>query len=164
MATITLAQAAGPAGTFVRGMDNAKLPTVIWKEIDLAVAAAAKGSALAAADVIETVRVPAGSVVIGGWAQKTTAFTGTVSVATLNIGITGVNATEYGSGWDVFAATAGSYSTPTATTPRVVAVSDTVDITIATLTGSLTGGKILVGVMVVDATVDARGNIAQPKS
>jgi hypothetical protein len=147
-------------------MDNTKLVSIIWKEIDLAAAATAKGSALAASDVIETVRVPANSVIVGGWAQKTAAFTGTVSVLTLSVGITGVNATGYANAWDGFAATVGSYSTPGAVTPVIVSTTggDTVDILLASLTGTLTGGKILVAVLVADTSVDARGVIAQPKS
>jgi hypothetical protein len=147
-------------------MDNTKNASVVWKEIDLAAAATAKGSALAAADVIETLRVPAGSVILGGWAQKTAALTGTVSVLTVSVGVTGVNATGYASAWDAYAAAVGGYSTPGATTPIVISTTggDTVDILLASLTGTLTGGKFLVAVVVADATVDARGNIAQPKS
>lgn len=167
MATITtLSNPLGPVGTLVRHMDNTKLVSVVWKEIDLAAAATAKGSALVATDVIETVRVPANSVVIGGWAQKTAALTGTVSVLTVSAGITGVNATAYANAWDAFGAAVGGYSTPGASTPVIVSTvgGDTVDILLASLTGTLTGGKILVAVLVADTTVDARGTIAQPKS
>lgn len=167
MATVTtLSNPLGPVGTLVRHTDNTKLVSIIWKEIDLSAAATAKGSALAAADVIETLRVPQNSVIVGGWAQKTAALTGTVSVLTLNVGITGVNATAYANGWDAFAASVGGYSTPGAVTPVIVSATggDTVDITIATQTGSVTGGKILVACLVADTSVDARGIIAQPKS
>lgn len=167
MATITtLANPLGPVGTLVRHMDNTKLASIVWREIDLAAAAAAKGSALVATDVIETVRVPKDSILLTGFAQKTSALTGTVSVLTLDIGVTGVNAQEYGTGWNAFAATVGSYSAPTASTPRIINTvgGDTVDITIASLTGTLTGGKIRVGVLVADTSPDARGAIAQPKS
>jgi len=173
MATITtLSNPLGPFGTNVRYMDNVKLPYVIFKEIDLAVAATAKGSALAAGDVIETVRVPNNTLLLTGWAQKTAALTGTVSVLTINAGVTGVNATQYANGWDAFGApvgdsiNGGGYSTPTAAVPAVISQtgSDTVDITLASLTGTLTGGKLLVGVLVIDITEERRAVIAQPKS
>jgi hypothetical protein len=167
MATITtLSNPLGPVGTLPRHMDNTKNASVIWKEIDLAAAATAKGSALAASDIIETLRVPAGSVLLGGWAQKTAALTGTVSVLTVSVGVTGVNATAYANAWDAFAASVGGYSTPGATTPTIISTTggDTVDILLASLTGTLTGGKILVAVLVADTTTDSRGVIAQPKS
>lgn len=154
------------AGTNPRFMDNVKIPYVIYKEIDIAAAVTAKGSALAAADVIEAVRVPNNTLLIGGWAQKTVALTGTVSVLTLNVGVTGVNATAYANGWDAFGAAVLGYSAPTALTPVIVSTvgSDTVDITLASLTGTLLTGKILVAVIVVDATEEQRSVIAQPKS
>lgn len=165
MATVTtLSNVLGRDVTNTRLMDNTKAPYVLFKEIDLAAAVTAKGSALAAADVLEVLRLPPQSVVTAAWAVKTAALTGTVSVLTINVGITGVGATDYGSAWDGFGAAVGGFSTPGAMTPRIITTSDTIDLTLASLTGTLTGGKIAIYATVVDATTKMRGVIAQPKS
>lgn len=165
MATITtLANAAGPAGTLARVMDNSTLVSKIWKEVDLAAAATAKGSALAVADVIEVLRLPAGTVILAAGAQKTAAMTGTSIDATFDVG-TGVDVDQYVDGWDYDAAAVGGYATPLGVQlAQVLTVSDTLDITIATQTGTITGGKVLVWAVVVDLNVEQRGAIAQPKS
>jgi hypothetical protein len=147
-------------------MDNTNFAYKIWREIDLAVATTAKGSALAAADVIEALRFPAGVMILAAGAQKTSAMTGTTTDLTLDIGVTGVNADAYIAAWDYDAATVGSYATPVGdqTMPLPFAVSDTIDILIKTQTGTLTGGKIMVWAVIVDVTPEQRGVIAQPKS
>lgn len=162
MATITLANPLS-GNLPPRLMDNEKIPGIVWYDIDLTAAATAKGSALAAADVLEVLRVPDRTVLLGGWARVITPVTG-ATVLTVNVGVTGVNATEYASGWNLVGAAADTFSTPGATTPRVLATSDTVDITIATQTGTITGGKIRVYALTLDARVRERGVIAQPKS
>lgn len=164
MATITTL--ANPLGSNkpVRYLDNDVLTYVIWRDIDLAVAATAKGSALAAADVIEGVRVPANTAITDVWASKVGAFTGTSTDLTLDIG-TGADVDQWVDGWDFDAAALGSYATPAGTgQSRPLDTSDTVDILIATQTGTVTGGKIRLFVQCVDLTVKARGQIAQPKS
>lgn len=165
MATITtLANTAGPAGTIARLMDNNNFAYKIWKEIDIAAAVTAKGSALAAADVIEALRLPAGTFILAAGAQKTAAMTGTSTDLTFDIG-TAVDADQYVDGWDFDAAAVGSYATPLGVQlGQTLTASDTIDITIATQTGTLTGGKVLVWAVVVDLTVESRGAIAQPKS
>lgn len=169
MATITTLSA-GPYATATslttRVMDNTNMAYKVWREIDLAAAATAKGSALAAADVIEALRLPSGVMILAAGAQKTAAMTGTSTDLTLDIGITGTNADAYVAAWDYDAATVGSYATPLGdqTMPLTLAVSDTIDILIKTQTGTLTGGKIMVWAVIVDVTPEQRGVIAQPKS
>lgn len=166
MATITTLANPLSANLPPRVMDNSNFAYKIWREVDLAAAATAKGSALAAADVIEVLRLPAGVQVLAAGAQKTTAMTGTSTDLTFDIGITGVDADIYVDGWDFDAAAVGSYATPAGvqTPALVLATSDTIDILIATQTGTVTGGKVMVWAVVVDVTVEARGAIAQPKS
>ena len=147
-----------------RVMDNSNFAYRIWREIDLAAAVTAKGSALAAADVIEALRLPAGVQIINAGAQKTSAMTGTSTDLTFDIG-TAVDPDQYVDGWDFDAAAVGSYGTPLGVQlAQNLAVSDTIDITIATMTGTLTGGKVMVWAVIVDLTNEQRGVIAQPKS
>lgn len=164
MATITTLANPLSAGTSMSASSNVKIPYVIWKEIDFAAATTAKGSALAATDVIEAVRIPANHIILGGWAKKTSAMTGTTTDLTLSVGVTGGVTNNIINAWDYDAAAVGSFGTLGTQVPVMITSSDTVDILIATQTGTLTGGKVLIGILVLDADVEARGNIAQPKS
>jgi hypothetical protein len=165
MATITtLANPIGPAGTIARLMDNNSFAYKIWNEIDFAEAATAKGSALAAADVIFALALPANTVVLAAGAVKSAAMTGTSVDLTLDIG-TATDADQYVDGWDFDAAAVGSSATPLGVQlARTLDVSDTLDITIATQTGTVTGGKVKVWAVVADISTEQRGAIAQPKS
>lgn len=149
-----------------RTMDNSNFAYKVWREIDLAAAVTAKGSALAAADVIEALRLPAGVQILAAGAQKTTAMTGTSTDLTFDIGITGVDADIYVDGWDFDAAAVGSYGTPAGvqTPALILSASDTIDILFATQTGTVLTGKVMVWAVIVDITPEQRGVIAQPKS
>jgi hypothetical protein len=166
MATITtLANPLSIVPTaLVRHMDNSNWTYVEWKEIDLAAAVTAKGSALAAADVIEAVRVAPGQMVLAAWVEKTSVLTGTVSVLTVNVGFAG--GSGYLAAWDGFGAalTAQTGASVNTVIPTTTVAGDTIDLTIASLTGTLTGGKIKVGVLVLDLNTKSRGIIAAPKS
>lgn len=165
MANIT--SLANPIGANkpVRYMDNNVLDYVIWHDIDLAEAAAAKGSALAASDTIEAIRVPANTAIVDVWAQKVTAMTGSSTDVTFDIGLTGGDVDKWVDGWDFDAAAVGSFATPVGVSQSIpLATSDTVDILIATQTGSVTGGVVRVFASCVDLNVKGRGAIAQPKS
>lgn len=139
---------------------------VIAREINIADVVTAKGTALAQADVIQVLNIPAGVTILGGTAQKTAAMTGTSTDLTFDIGITGVDVDAFVDGWDFDAAAVNSWATPlgvqigtgTGTAAR------TVDILIATQTGTLTGGKVRVVVWCVDVTKMNRPGIAAPQS
>lgn len=164
MATISLANSVGSNKAPVQ-TTNLKVPYMIWREVDLAAAATAKGSALAAADVIEALRVPKDHVILRAFAKKSNAMTGTSTDAAFSLGVTGVSAAAFATAWGYAAAAVGSYATPTA--PQVVlplTASDTIDLLITTQTGTVTGGKIIVYAEVVDMSVQQRAAIAQPKS
>jgi len=169
MATITtVSNPLGVIGTSLRHMDNSVMPYSIWQEIDIPATIVAKGSALAAADVIEALRIPPNTLILYAFAKKTAAFAGTSTNLTLNVGVTGVNAASYVSAWDYDAAAIEDYGTQgTWSNPVLVpnnTTGDTIDITIATQTGTWTGGKIRVEAVCLDMNRKARGRIAQPKS
>lgn len=165
MATVSLSNAVGSNKAPVQ-TTNLKVPYLIWREVDFAAAAAAKGSALVATDVIEALRIPKDHAVLGAFIKKTAAMTGTSVDLTLDLGVTGVDVDVFVDGWDFDAAAVGSYGTPAGvqTPDLVLATSDTIDILIATQTGTFTGGKATVYALVVDLTTAQRGAIAQPKS
>lgn len=165
MATVNLANVLS-AGTSPSQDANVKKAYQFWVEIDLAEAAASKGSALAQGDVIEALRVPPNTLVEFVWAKKVSAMTGTSTDLTFDIGFTGGDVDNYVDGWDFDGAAVGSYSTPLGVQePVIVSTSDTIDILFVTQTGTVTGGKLIVGAQLVDIDYTAaRGGIAQPKS
>lgn len=118
------------------------------REIDLAEAVTTKGSALAQADVIEAVPVPADCLILGGGIKITSVMTGTSTDATIDVGVTGGVVDCLVDGFDLDGASANATSLASPFEPQYVAANDTVDILIATQTGTITGGKILVWVII----------------
>lgn len=162
MATIDLAQAVGVNKAAVQ-TSNLKVVYKIWAEVDLAAAATAKGSALAAGDLITAVRVPENHAVLGVFVKKTSAFVGTSADLTIDVGVDG--GLDYVSAWDFDGAAVGSYAdvAPTAG-QNIVDESTTVQVELVTASGTIEGGKLEVHAVLVDLTHELRGAIAQPKS
>lgn len=159
MATITTLTQTSAANT---GSTKQWKPTftLYENEIDFAEVLVEKGSALAAADVIEAIRIAPGSIVIAAGIE--TVLADDATTLTLDVG-TAVDADRWVDGYDQAAAVAGAYSQSTATSPFEIvgATSDTVDVTFATLTGTLTIGKIRVFAMVANVDPAATVGIAQ---
>lgn len=112
----------------------------------------AKGSALAASEVIECIKLPANTVVLAAYAQKETAMTGTSTDATITLQV-GANA--YSSALDYDAAAVAAWTVPvapTATLMTVVTTADTLDVVFNAFTGTITGGKIRVKALISDMT------------
>ena len=149
MATITTLSNAAGAGTHPsRGLRN--MPYVVENTINFATATTAKGSALAAADVIEAVQIPAQSVVLAAGYEVLSAITGDV---TMSVGVTGVLATAYVNAATLAAATSvGTYGTSSSTAyPIATSVADTVDLLISASTTALSAGSVRVWAVLVDA-------------
>jgi hypothetical protein len=127
------------------------MPYLVEKTIDFAVAATAKGSALAAADVIEVIDVPAGTMVINAGLQVVTVATGESSDTTVDLGITTTEPDNFVDGFDLDAAAAGAYAQNAAAfQPLIVGTADTIDLLIATATTAPTGGKVRVWALMCD--------------
>ena len=149
MATITTLSNAAGAGTHPsRALRN--MPYVVENTISWAAAVTAKGSALAAADVIEALQIPAQSIVLAAGFEVITAATGS---CTVSLGVTGVTAAAYVSAFAVTSsATAGTYATPaTAGYPIVTGAADTLDLLLVTETTTLSAGSIRVFAVIIDA-------------
>lgn len=149
MATITtLSNSIGAATQPSRSVRN--MPYVVENTINLASAVTAKGSALAAADVIEALQIPAQSIVLAAGFEITSAVTGS---CTVSLGVTGVTAAAYVSAFAVTnALSVGTYATPaTAGYPIVSQSADTLDLLLVTETTTLSAGTIRVFAVVVDA-------------
>lgn len=149
MATIDLSNGLGGAPRPVRSLTN--MPYFVEKTIDFAVAATAKGGVLAAADIIEAIDVPAGTMVLNAGLQVVTVATGESNDNTLDLGITGVDADCFVDGFDLDAAAANAYAQNAAAfQPLIVGTADTIDLLIATATTAPTGGKVRVWAVLCD--------------
>jgi len=150
MATITtLSNAIGGATNPSRSLRNQ--PYMVENTINWASAVTAKGSALAAADVIEALQIPAQSIVLAAGFEVITAATGS---CTVSLGVTGVTAAAYVSAFAVTSsATAGTYATPaTAGYPIVSQSADTLDLLLVTETTTLSAGSVRVFAVLIDAS------------
>lgn len=149
MATITTL-----AGSASAGRTAGAVPYLVDVTVDFAAAATAKGSALAAADVIEALSVPANTVILNAGMEVITVLGGESSDTTFDLG-TGVDADNFVDGFDADAAAAGAYAQNAAAfQPIVVGTADTIDITIATATTAPTSGEVRVWAVLMN--VDGR--------
>jgi hypothetical protein len=162
MATVDLAVRA-------RGVSNPKrVPYFVQNLIDFAAAATSKGSALAAADIIEAIDVPAGTMIINAGIQVVTLATGESSDVALDLGVTGVDADVFVDGFDLDAAVVGAVAqNPAAFQPVIIggtagATADTIDVLIQAATTAPTGGIIRVWALLTDIndTQDKFGGVA----
>jgi hypothetical protein len=124
-----------------------------------------KGSALAAADVIQCISIPANSVIIAAGIEVITANSGS-TVLTLDLGVTGADVDVFVDGFDFVAAVAGDYaSQPAAYAPHVVGnTADTLDLLIASLTTTNTGGVLRVFCYWLDVTDQKKPGLAALRS
>jgi hypothetical protein len=154
MATVTTL-----AGGSVDGFTAGRMPYFKEVLIDFAAAATAKGSALAAADVIEAISVPANSMILNAGLEVITVAGGESSDNTLDLG-TATDADNFVDGFDLDAAAAGAYAQNAAAfQPIVVGTADTIDLTIATATTAPTSGVVRVWAVLMD--IDARKTAAE---
>ena len=149
MATIDLSNGLGGAPRPVRSLTN--MPYFVEKTIDFAAAATAKGTALAAADVIEVIDVPAGTMVLNAGLQVITVATGESNDTTVDLGITTTDPDCFVDGFDLDAAAAGAYAQNAAAfQPLIVGAADTIDLLITTATTAPTGGTVRVWALMCD--------------
>ena len=151
MATITTTSGGASAGRTA-----GSVPYLVDRSIDFAVAATAKGSALASADVIECISVPVNTVILNAGIEITTVLGGESSDTTFDLGITGTDADVFVDGFDADAAAAGAYAQNAAAFQPVVigATADTIDLLIATATTAPTSGVARVWAVLMN--VDGR--------
>ena len=153
MATVTSLSAAAH-GSSARG----RSPYMVEQEIDLAAAATAKGSALAAADIIEAITVGANTMVMAAGMECTATPSGGTGTV-LDLGITGGDVDAFVDGFAFDSASAGDYATLANTAcPILVTTSDTIDVLIQAATTVSTAGKVRVYAVLMD--VDGLGEMS----
>lgn len=127
------------------------VPYVVDNYINFADITTAKGSAVAAADTVEAITVPAGTAILAAGLQCMVVDNATA--LTLDLGFTGGDVDEFVDGFDHAAAAAGDYSASLDTVPAITVVgatADTIDLLIATLTDAPTAGQVRVWALLVD--------------
>lgn len=149
MATVTTL-----AGGATSGRTAGSVPYLVDMTIDFAAAAAAKESALAAADIIECINVPANTVVLTAGLEVVTALAGESADTRLLLGVTGGDVDAFVASWDATAATAGTYAPAAATVPVVFGAADTIDLEIDAASTAPTGGVLRVWAVMMD--IDGR--------
>lgn len=139
---------------------------LVEKEINIATAVTSKGSALAASDILEVLSVPAKTLILAAGIEVVSAMTGTTADLTLDLGITGVDVDAFvdGMAWAAATAVGTSSTIPAATIggKYLTTVADTIDLLLATQTGTLTGGKLRVWAVLVDTAKRNNPGIAAP--
>lgn len=157
MATITTLSKVGT--THMSALGATRGPRLIEFELNFASALTAKGSALAAADVVECISIPPGSKVLDAGASVKVAADST----TLTVGVGYGGATSrWAAAFDAKGAV-GTYSTDVAGGLGLTfASADTVDVIFTTLTGTLATGKLRVWALVMDISdINTPGAIVQ---
>ena len=150
MATVTTL-----AGGKTSGQTVGSVPYFVDVEIDFAAAATAKGSALAAADVIEAISVPANTLILNAGMEVITAAGGESADNAWDLGVTGVDADVFVDGFDGDAAAAGDYAQNAAAfQPVVIGTADTIDLLIQAATTAPTSGVVRVWAVLMN--IDGR--------
>lgn len=152
----TIAQAlGGTAGHPSRS--SVKQPYVISNTLNWAEVLTAKGSALAANDVVTALNVPAGTLVLHAGIEVVTAADATAATVDLGDGddadgyVDGANAKTVAFASSTLALTEGTPNTVTGyRSGKVYGTADTIDLTVATLTGTLAAGVVRVWAVVMD--------------
>lgn len=152
MATVTTL-----AGGKTSGRTTGSIPYFVDTEIDLAAAATAKGSALAAADVIEAISVPANTMILNAGLEVITAVDGSASADNAwDLGVTGVDADAFVDAYALDEGTAGDYAQNAAAYQPIVVggTADTIDLLIQAATTAPVSGVVRVFAVLMD--IDAR--------
>mgnify|MGYP003108757511 FL=1 len=132
-------------------------PYMVQATLDFATAASDKGTALAAADVIPVLAIPANTAILGAGMEVTAAHAGTSTDTAFDLGIGG--GANFVDGFDFDGASVGAYATMATTAPVVIGgTADNLDVTLQAMTGTTTGGKVRVFAICMD--VDDLGSMA----
>ena len=131
------------------GRRGKRTPYFVRRVFTAADAVAAKGGVLATADVIETIDLPAETVVMAAGLEVTTADSGTA--APMDLGVTGADPNQWVA---AYAATTAGVAPAAATPPihNVGLTADTLDILLGTLSAANDDWVVEIWAMLVDAS------------
>ena len=139
------------AGGKVSRNTPSKNPYFKQVEIDFAEAAVAIGSALAAADTIAAITVPANTMILNAGMVTTVVHTDASADLALDLGVTGIDADAFADAWAYDdTAVGGRSQNAAAFQPIIITTEDTIDILIQAATTAPTAGKVIVWAWLVD--------------
>ena len=126
-----------------RGMSSrGRMPYYVQNTINMATAAAEKGTALAANDIFEAISIPANTLVLQAGYQVTTVMDGSAAGCTMHLGFSDTHGAvdTFVTAFDIDAAAAGDYALPTDDSNILVETADTLDLELqAATTGPVSG-------------------------
>lgn len=136
---------------------DVRLPYMVEVKVTAEQMIAAKGSALAAADVFDLVRVPAGTIIKNCYVKKTKAFAGTSTDLALDFGFTGGDVDVFVDGFAFDDQAVGTIATPAAGIlalpsgiPTQAAV--VISVLLQAMTGTWTSGSFTIYVECLDVS------------
>lgn len=136
----TVSTLAKPVGGYTANSQ----PYLVAVDIDFAAAATAKGSALAADDIIEALSFEADTLILAAGIEAQTVDTGGSADVTIHLGITGVDVDYFVASFDWDAASAGDHATGAGNGPIVLSADHTIDLEVQTATTVPTAGTLRV--------------------
>ena len=119
-------------------------PYYVQNEIDIATAVATKGTALASADIIQCIAIPANTLIMDAGIECTEVHTGTSSDTGFDLGVTGNNPDAFVDAFSFDGAAVGDYAANAGNGGCTVAAADTLDIVFTAMTGTALTGKMRV--------------------
>ena len=127
-------------------------PYYVQNEIDIATAVATKGTALASADIIQCISIPANTLIMDAGIECTEVHTGTSSDTGFDLGVTGNNPDAFVDAFSFDGAAAGEYAASAGNGGTVVTATDTLDIVFTAMTGTTLTGSIRVFAWLADVS------------
>jgi|TARA_R110000824_G_scaffold20943_2_gene78549 hypothetical protein len=136
-----------------RGMSSrGRMPYYVQNTINMATAAAEKGTALAANDIFEAISIPANTLVLQAGYQVTTVMDGSAAGCTMHLGFSDTHGAvdTFVTAFDIDAAAAGDYALPTDDSNILVETADTLDLELQAATTGPVSGVIRVFAVLMD--------------
>lgn len=165
---VDIAKPLSPAGSYVSKFGpNVRLPHIIEVKVSAEQLIAAKGTALAAADVFDVFKVVPGTIVKGVWLKKTKAHVGSSTDLALDVGITAVDADYWVDGYafdDLAVGTIAPVAAGAVAVPfgYIAEAATTITVLIQAMTGTWTSGSFVLYIELLDLTDSkAAASIAQ---
>ena len=128
----------------IPGARGRNLPYFVETTIDMAAAVTTKGTALASADIIQCIPIPAETQILDAGMQCVTVHTGTSSDTGFDLGVTGNNPDAFVDAFSFDGAAVGDYAANAGNGGCTVAAADTLDIVFTAMTGTALTGKMRV--------------------
>ena len=138
-----------------RGMSNrGRMPYYVQNTINMATSVTEKGTALAANDIFEAISIPANTLVLQAGYQVTTVMDGSAAGCTMHLGFSDTHGAvdTFVTAFDIDAAAAGDYATPTDDSNLLVETADTLDLELQAATTGPVSGVIRVFAVLMDVS------------